>query len=338
MRKISVEIERRIKELFLQNLSYREIAAKEGVSLVVVQRVTASMERPAAYKMPVRRSCLTGRTATHFVRFISENGLMSLRDMKRYVLETYGITTSHETIRQCLQVHNLESRPRPLKPFLSHQNQVRRFNFSKVHETVSQEYWDRCIFTDECKFNLFGSDGPKRVWRCPGAPSKKSHFRQLIKHGGGSVMVWGAITSHGVGELLFIDGIMDSKVFLHTLKLGLMRTCRRFGLSPPDIILQQDNDPKHTSKMTRQWLTEHHLRVMDWPSCSPDMNPIENVWAHIKRRLYARISKPSNIQELKAAILEEWYSTPVEYVQTLYNGMPRRVGALKRAKGLFTDY
>ncbi len=68
------------------------------------------------------------------------------------------------------------------------------------------------LWSDETKINLFGSDGVKRVWRQPGEEYKDKCVLPTVKHGGGSVMVWGCMSAAGTGELQFIEGTMDANM------------------------------------------------------------------------------------------------------------------------------
>ena len=99
---------------------------------------------------------------------------------------------------------------------------------------------------------------------------------------------------------------------------------------------QHDNDPKHTSKMTIALLKRLRVKVMDWPSMSPDLNPIEHLWGILKRKVEVR--KVSNICQLRDVVMEEWKSIPVATCEALVNSMPRRVKAVLDNDGGHTKY
>src|SRR6185312_17376249 len=88
--------------------------------------------------------------------------------------------------------------------------------------------------------------------------------------------------------------------------------------------LQQDNDPKHTSRIAKEFLTDHVPKVMDWPSCSPDLNPIENLWAIVKDNVEKRM--PKNLKDLEKFMTEEWNAIPESVLNNLVNSMQRCCG------------
>ncbi|KAF7244313.1 FAS-associated factor 1 [Varanus komodoensis] len=136
--------------------------------------------------------------------------------------------------------------------------------------------------------------GVKRVWRQPDEEYKDKCVLPTVKHGGGSVMVWGSMSAAGTGELQFIEGTMNANMYCDILKQSMIPSLQRLGLR---VVFQHDNDPKHTSKTTTALLKKLRVKVMDWTSMSPDLNPIEPLWGILKQKVEER--KVSNIHQLR---------------------------------------
>ncbi len=94
------------------------------------------------------------------------------------------------------------------------------------------------------------------MWWQPGEKYKDKCVLPTVKHGGGSVMVWGCMSAAGTGELQFIEGTMNANMYCDILKQRLGRRA----------VFQHDNDPKHTSKTTTALLKKQRVKLMDWPS------------------------------------------------------------------------
>ncbi len=103
-----------------------------------------------------------------------------------------------------------------------------------------------------------------------------------------------------------------------------------------DFIFQQDLAPAHTAKSTKSWLNDHGVGVLDWPANSPDLNPIENLWGIVKRKM--RNKRPKNADELKATVKETWASIPPQQCHKLITSTPRRIEAVIKANGAPTKY
>uniref|UniRef100_A0A9J7XV86 SET domain-containing protein n=1 Tax=Cyprinus carpio carpio TaxID=630221 RepID=A0A9J7XV86_CYPCA len=102
------------------------------------------------------------------------------------------------------------------------------------------------------------------------------------------------------------------------------------------VALGQDLAPAHTAKSTKSWLNDHGVGVLDWPANSPDLNPIENLWSIVKRKM--RNKRPKHADELKATVKETWASIPPQQCHKLITSIPRRIEAVIKAKGAPTKY
>jgi hypothetical protein len=102
-------------------------------------------------------------------------------------------------------------------------------------------------------------------------------------------------------------------------------------------VFQQDNDPKHTAKKNKKYLENKSqsmgFRVMKWPSQSPDLNPIENLWRLIKTRLSKRLRKPPNLDVLFEIVKDEWKNIPQDSIDNVLNSMPQRCREVIAARG-----
>ncbi|GFT47369.1 transposable element Tcb1 transposase [Trichonephila clavipes] len=110
-------------------------------------------------------------------------------------------------------------------------------------------------------------------------------------------MVWGCIASNGVGNLVFIDGIMDHKLYIDILNNNLKESAKKLGLDG-NFIFQQD-DSKHTA-----WCLFHCKQQLHTPPQSPDINVIENLWAILE--IAVQKHQIRNKAHLKQVLQEEW--------------------------------
>ena len=101
-------------------------------------------------------------------------------------------------------------------------------------------------------------------------------------------------------------------------------------------VFQMDNDPNHTYKVVTNWLKDIKVKVLEWPSQSPDPNPLENLWAELKMRVWAR--RPTNLSQLHQLYQEEWAKIHPAYFGKLVEGYPKRFTQVKPFKGNVTKY
>ncbi|XP_062849643.1 zinc finger protein 638 [Trichomycterus rosablanca] len=219
-------------------------------------------------------------------------------------LAASGINVHASTIRRKINRHGIHGRVARRKPLLSRKNKVARLNFAREHLDKPEAFWKSILWTDESKIELFGHNHRCHVWRKVNTAYKENNLLPTVKHGGG-------------------NNLLPS---VRELKLG------------QKWIMQQHNDPKHSSKTTKEWLKRKKIRTLDWPSQSPDLNPIEMLWQDLKRAVHARC--PSNLSQLAEFCMEEWAKIPKIRCETLVCDYRRRlveVMAAKRSFALFLE-
>lgn len=164
---------------------------------------------------------------------------------------------SNTTVGRRLRSVGLHSRVARRKPFINETNRVKRLQFAKNHQHWKTKDWAKVLWSDETKFEFFALRKQVRVRRRKGEAFKKNCLQGTVKHGGGSLMVWGAMASGGVGTLVKIDYILTGATYKQILVENL-KSSFETALDDPgnDYFFQQDNDPKHTSKVIRNFIVD----------------------------------------------------------------------------------
>ncbi|KAF7645015.1 hypothetical protein LDENG_00211660 [Lucifuga dentata] len=185
-----------------------------------------------------------------------------------------------------------------------------------------KEYIGSILWSDESKIELFGRNENRYVWRKANTAFLKKNLVPTVKLGGGSILVWACFAAGGPGNLTVIDGLMNSSVYQSILDEHVMASARKLHLGTK-WILQQDNDPKRSSKSTVEWLQKKRIKILSWPSQSPDLNPIEMLWRDLKAAVHQR--KPSNLTQLKQYCVEEWAKISPSRCEKLISGYKKQL-------------
>ncbi|QRV92552.1 DDE superfamily endonuclease [Ceratobasidium sp. AG-Ba] len=301
----------------------------------IVQKYGAG--RPVTKKSPRSgRPCkLTTEDAKYAALLLARGKASDATALQR----SYFPHVSPRTLRRYLKKIGMRPYRRRKVPLLKIKHRRARRAWARVRLLWPQAAWDDIIFSDESRIELFGPDGSRYCWRHPGqSPYDPRFTKKIVSHGGGGIFVWGCITREGVGRLHRIDGTLTAAKYTEILRTEFLGTLADYKLTPSDIVFQHDRDPKHTARLTTQWLLKRRVNVLPWPSKSPDLNIIEHVWARLKEKVRAHQPIPRNKNELWKVVLDEWKSIPADFIGDLYDSLPRRALAVYTAKGGNTRY
>ncbi|GBO23344.1 Transposable element Tc1 transposase [Araneus ventricosus] len=124
--------------------------------------------------------------------------------------QRFSKSANSETVHNILRKYNFDGRVARRKPFLNKAYRRARLKFAKSYIKKLPKFWNSVLFVDESKYNVFGSDRKQMVCRKPNSELEMKNLTPSVKHGGGSQMVWGCMSAVGVGNLHFIDGMVDN--------------------------------------------------------------------------------------------------------------------------------
>ncbi|GBM30235.1 Transposable element Tc1 transposase [Araneus ventricosus] len=142
----------------------------------------------------------------------------------------FYFSISPGTARRVLRVAGLNGRSAHRKFFVSAKNGKLRLSFSKLMFNKPEMYWNNVLFSDESKFNIFGSDGSVMVWRRKNEELNPKDLVGTVKYGCRGVLVWGCMSASGLGNLVFIDGIMNHALYLNILRDNLKLSALNSGI------------------------------------------------------------------------------------------------------------
>ena len=187
---------------------------------------------------------------------------------------------------------------------------------------------------------MLGRNGKVYVWRKPDERFRPDCLGQLDDFETtcrASVMFWGCITYYGVGTLVAIDGNMNTDKYISVLDDNLCPVVV-MHFSDRSWIFQENNAPCHVSLRANQWKEENGIRTFLWPSQSPDLNIIENVWKVLKIQVQKRLREIKNADDLRRVVLDSWTGLGLHYIRSLYDSIPRWIMCDLRSRGQITKY
>lgn len=315
------------------------VARTMNVSQSVISRLWSRYR--ATHSVNDRRRSGRPRATTHaqdrFIRTLAlRNRVITANQIRARLQADTGVRVSAQTIRNRLHRGHLHARrPRVIPCLRDHHIRARR-RWCRDRQHWDNRRWNNVMFSDESRFTVDFLDRRRRVWR---RRNERFHDVNVIRHdqfGGGSVMVWGGITAAGRTDLHVVAGRVTGQYYRdNILAAHVVPFARRHGRR---FIFQDDNARCHRARIVTDYLQQQHITTLPWPALSPDLSPIEHVWDMLGQQLRQRQQRPTTVQELGAALQQEWNNLDQNDLGRLVRSMPRRIRACLANRGGFTRY
>lgn len=333
---LSVEQRASIVALHKEGLATRYIASKVQVAQSTVIKCVQRFMQTSSNNDRLRpgRPRITSQREDKFIVVTSKRQrTLTAPSLREEINGLRSTPLSVTTVRRRLLEVGLKGRVAAKKPLLREANRLKRLKWAQDHEKWNTSQWSKVLWSDESKFDLFSTKRRVFVRRLQGERMNKNCVVPTVKHGGGSVLVWGSFSGKRVGDLVKIEGILNKEGYLKILQENAVPN--GIDLVGPGFIFQQDNDPKHSSKLCRGYVNgleeEGQLVNMVWPAQSPDLNPIELLWDELDREV--RKMRPLNHKHLWHCLQECWSKINETTLMKLINRMPRICKAVIKAEG-----
>jgi transposase len=318
--------------LWEQGISNSKIGKSLKTSEATIRNLIKKWKTTGSYQ----RKTGSGRhrkTTARQDREIVRTAIRNRRITSTAIKNSLNLKVTAKTIRNRLKQANIKSCVAVKKPYVTHANIKKRLQWAKDHKDWNQDKWNSVLFSDESKITLRWQ-GQRLVWRRQNERLLPECMNGTVKHDK-SVMVWGCLCAKGVGDLSIINGKMKAVDYKNILTTQMIPNAHKlFGENT--FIFQHDNCKVHTAKVVKKFLQDSNIEILSWPAQSPDLNPIENAWAEIKRRSKDR--NPSNETELFQLMVNEWNNLGSDYLTSLISSMPQRCQAVIKNKGYPIKY
>jgi transposase len=293
-------------------------------------------------KEKVYKGQITNIMGRSIKRIVEEHPKISLRGIEHELRTNAGFVMwvpTYKTIGTYLKRCGYIKKVSWLKPFISEANRVKRLTFARRWITKTNEgYGDSlgCVlWTDETTIRSHPFTRKFSEWKRSGA---NKAIQEKHHTGRYSVCFWGCISKVGVGPLRVIEGTMDGKQYVKVLKDELFPEVKHLEELDIPVRVMHDNAPCHKSALVNDLLDGYDVEFIDWPPYSPDLNPIENLWAYIKFKLYRDYPPAEDPETLIEYVFEIWEAIDEELCQKYCQNYHKRYLEVIKQKGLQTKY
>lgn len=321
------------------SMTQRDIASECSVSLGVVNKLIKQKRETGSVEVQRKGKCgrkrkTTSRDESFILRNSKLNPKKTSYDLQQD-LEKAGVKIHDSTIRRRLLEGGRKAVRPQKKQLLTEAMMKKRLIWAKKYAHWTEEHWRNVLFSDETHFLVQGCRS-KFVRKGVDEKLTAAHLVQTVKHPV-KKMFWGCFSYKGTGKLIPVEGMMNSEKYKEMLETCLSRELEKIQAAG-EPIFQQDSAPCHVSKKMLKYFKDKKVTLLDWPGNSPDLNPIENLWAICKARLLKMDCTTKG--KMIEAVIQVWFRDEKikENCKKLIDSMPKRVEAVIKAKGGHISY
>lgn len=259
----------------------------------------------------------------------------------RLIRHELELEVSTRTIDRRLQEAGLFGRVARRKRIFTEVEIKKRLAFAEGYKHWLEKDWERVLFSDEAIVQGEGGHKSGRVWVRRVRGNEEALQSQYIQHTLPhpiSINIWACFSSAGVGYSYIYNQSMSAKEYVNIISTHLLPSADSLFTESPreQWYYLQDNAPVHKSKLATKWFHDNGITCIDFPPYSPDLNPIENLWEDIEKRVEKR--QPKTVEEIQDVLAEEWANTSKDVVAALAHSVPQRILAVINAKGNHIQY
>jgi len=258
-----------------------------------------------------------------------------------------GLDFDRRTLKAALEANGITHWLAKKRPKLTPEIAGIRLKWAKEHLDWTPVQWERVIWSDESSVRRGAGQGKQWSFGIIIEKWDRDKLQEGSTGKGLSLMVWGAFWATNKSDLYLLQRDFAAKKqgysaasYIDVLESNLL------GLYDPSLLFMQDNAPIYSAKKTKEWFAEMGIRVIDWPPYSLNMNPIENLWALLKKEAFKVCPELNSLKgkgieaqhELFKILQRAWDQLEPTVLAALVGSMKRRCEAVIAAEGWHTKY
>lgn len=287
-------------------------------------------------KVRVCRSRITAHQSLQIFQELQKNPEVTYRELEMFIKGTYdGDGPSYSTIRRHVIQKGFITVTPTCKPLLSVANINKRLNFANKYYKQPSEFFRGIVWSDETSVQSWHRNRQIKIKVHSSLSAEARPKIWSLKSGSFSVMFWGCFTAAKKGPLVVLDGRVNSEMYSNLIEKKLVPFLDELTET---YVFMQDNCRIHTSKHSMQTFQDYGIPLLEWPAQSPDLNPIENLWAIIKKRLEKFPYAPKNKKELITRVENIWEGLEISLLERLSLSVPHRLAEVRKNKGKSIKY